>query len=232
MFPSLFRRPQYLRRTTSSSAAATLPPSRRRSWGSKPPVSRSEALSAALASTSVVSPPGSKVVPVDTSRDGVKLTLEPAAGAHKAEEDGIAFMEFIAGKEGHGDYDMVPGVVYTHPEVAYAGKTEEQVKALRVDYRVGKFPFLANSRAKAIDDVEGVVKILVVAERLTRYWGSILHIMAPNAEKLSRQAVLALQYGVSSEDIARTCHVHPTMSEALKEAAMATYGKFIHILRN
>ncbi|GFZ13859.1 mitochondrial lipoamide dehydrogenase 1 [Actinidia rufa] len=115
-----------------------------------------------------------KVVPVDTSRDGVKLTLEPAAG-------------------GHGDYDMVPGVVYTHPEVACAGKTEAQVKALRVDYQVGKFPFLANSRAKAIDDAEGV-------------------------------------YGASSEDIARTCHVHqPTMSGALKEAAMGIYDKFIHI---
>ncbi|CAA0839079.1 Dihydrolipoyl dehydrogenase 1- mitochondrial [Striga hermonthica] len=211
-----------------------------------------------------------KVVSVDPAGEGVKLTLEPAAGgdrttieadvvlvsagrvtftsgldlekigvetdkagrilvngkfatnvkgvhaigdvipgpmlAHKAEEDGVACVEYIAGKEGHVDYDMVPGVVYTHPEVASVGKTEEQVKALGVSYRVGKFPFLANSRAKAIDDAEGIVKIL--------------------AEKESDKI---LGYGASSEDIARTCHAHPTMSEALKEAAMATYDKPIHI---
>ncbi|GAB4825615.1 dihydrolipoamide dehydrogenase precursor [Ancistrocladus abbreviatus] len=146
--------------------------------------------------------------------------------AHKAEEDGVACVEFIAGKEGHVDYDMVPGVVYTHPEVAYVGKTEEQVKTLGVDYRVGKFPFLANSRAKAIDDAEGVVKIL--AEKETdKILG--VHIMAPNAGELIHEAVLALQYGAASEDIARTCHAHPTMSEAVKEAAMATYDKPIHI---
>ncbi|GAB2293234.1 hypothetical protein Dimus_027441 [Dionaea muscipula] len=146
--------------------------------------------------------------------------------AHKAEEDGVACVEFIAGKEGHVDYDMVPGVVYTHPEVAYVGKTEEQVKTLGVDYRVGKFPFLANSRAKAIDDAEGIVKIL--AEKETdKILG--VHIMAPNAGELIHEAVLALQYGAASEDIARTCHAHPTMSEALKEAAMATYDKPIHI---
>ncbi|KAL0457537.1 UNVERIFIED_CONTAM: Dihydrolipoyl dehydrogenase, mitochondrial [Sesamum latifolium] len=146
--------------------------------------------------------------------------------AHKAEEDGVACVEYIAGKEGHVDYDLVPGVVYTHPEVASVGKTEEQVKTLGVDYRVGKFPFLANSRAKAIDDAEGVVKIL--AEKETdKILG--VHIMAPNAGELIHEAVLALQYGASSEDIARTCHAHPTMSEAVKEAAMATYDKPIHI---
>ncbi|KAL0288073.1 UNVERIFIED_CONTAM: Dihydrolipoyl dehydrogenase 1, mitochondrial [Sesamum calycinum] len=202
-----------------------------------------------------------KVVSVDTTGNGVKLTLEPAAGgvetdkagrilvnerfatnipgvyaigdvipgpmlAHKAEEDGVACVEYIAGKEGHVDYDMVPGVVYTHPEVASVGKTEEQVKALGVDYRVGKFPFMANSRAKAIDDAEGLVKIL--AEKETdKILG--VHIMAPNAGELIHEAVLALHYGASSEDIARTCHAHPTMSEALKEAAMATYDKPIHI---
>ncbi|XP_043704399.1 dihydrolipoyl dehydrogenase 1, mitochondrial-like [Telopea speciosissima] len=231
-----------------------------------------------------------KVIGVDTSGEGVKLTLEPAAGgeqntleadvvlvsagrvpftaglgldkigvntdkvgritvderfatnvpgvfaigdvipgpmlAHKAEEDGVACVEFIAGKEGHVDYDMVPGVVYTHPEVASVGKTEEQVKALGVEYRVGKFPFLANSRAKAIDDAEGVVKIL--AEKETdKILG--VHIMSPNAGELIHEAVLALQYGAASEDIARTCHAHPTMSEALKEACMATYDKPIHI---
>ncbi|GER28421.1 dihydrolipoyl dehydrogenase [Striga asiatica] len=146
--------------------------------------------------------------------------------AHKAEEDGVACVEYIAGKEGHVDYDMVPGVVYTHPEVAYVGKTEEQVKALGVSYRVGKFPFLANSRAKAIDDAEGIVKIVAEKES-DKILG--VHIMAPNAGELIHEAVLALQYGASSEDIARTCHAHPTMSEALKEAAMATYDKPIHI---
>lgn len=146
--------------------------------------------------------------------------------AHKAEEDGVACVEYIAGKEGHVDYDMVPGVVYTHPEVASVGKTEEQVKQLGVEYRVGKFPFMANSRAKAIDDAEGIVKIL--AEKETdKILG--VHIMAPNAGELIHEAVLALQYGASSEDIARTCHAHPTMSEAVKEAAMATYDKPIHI---
>ncbi|KAL2922248.1 Dihydrolipoyl dehydrogenase 1 mitochondrial [Bienertia sinuspersici] len=146
--------------------------------------------------------------------------------AHKAEEDGFACVEFIAGKHGHVDYDMVPGVVYTHPEVASVGKTEEQVKTLGVQYRVGKFPFLANSRAKAIDDAEGLVKILAEKES-DKILG--VHIMSPNAGELIHEAVLALQYGASSEDIARTCHAHPTMSEALKEAALATFDKPIHI---
>ncbi|XWS08451.1 hypothetical protein CRYUN_Cryun40dG0003600 [Craigia yunnanensis] len=186
-----------------------------------------------------------KVVGVDTTGNDVKLTVEPAAGgeqttlesdvvlvsagpmlAHKAEEDGVACVEFIAGKHGHVDYDKVPGVVYTHPEVASVGKTEEQVKALGVDYRVGKFPFMANSRAKAIDDAEGIVKILAEKES-DKILG--VHIMAPNAGELIHEAVLAINYDASSEDIARVCHAHPTMSEALKEAAMATYDKPIHI---
>ncbi|GAA0140949.1 oxidoreductase [Lithospermum erythrorhizon] len=146
--------------------------------------------------------------------------------AHKAEEDGVACVEYLAGKEGHVDYDLVPGVVYTHPEVAYVGKTEEQVKALGVSYRVGKFPFLANSRAKAIDDAEGIVKIIAEKES-DKILG--VHIMAPNAGELIHEAAIALSYGASSEDIARTCHAHPTMSEAVKEAAMATYDKPIHI---
>ncbi|KAF6152542.1 hypothetical protein GIB67_012989 [Kingdonia uniflora] len=146
--------------------------------------------------------------------------------AHKAEEDGVACVEFIAGKEGHVDYDLVPGVVYTHPEVASVGKTEEQVKELGIQYRVGKFPFMANSRAKAIDDAEGLVKIIEDKET-DKILG--VHIMAPGAGELIHEAALALQYGASSEDIARTCHAHPTMSEALKEAAMATYDKPIHM---
>ncbi|URD88489.1 dihydrolipoyl dehydrogenase, partial [Musa troglodytarum] len=172
-------------------------------------------------------------IPVDkhfmTNVSGVYAIGDVIPGpmlAHKAEEDGVACVEFIAGKEGHVDYDMVPGVVYTHPEVASVGKTEEQVKALGVAYQVGKFPFMANSRAKAIDDAEGLVKIL--AEKETdKILG--VHIMAPNAGELIHEAVLALQYGASSEDIARTCHAHPTMSEAVKEAAMATYDKPIHM---
>jgi dihydrolipoamide dehydrogenase len=243
-----------------------------------------------------------KVVGVDTSGNGVKLTVEPASGgdqttleadvvlvsagrtpftaglgldrigvetdkggrilvnerfatnvssvyaigdvipgpmlAHKAEEDGVACVEFIAGKHGHVNYDKVPGVVYTHPEVASVGKTEEQVKALGVEYRVGKFPFLANSRAKAIDDAEGLVKIIaekdaeglvkIIAEKETdKILG--VHIMALNAGELIHEAVLALAYDANSEDISHVCHAHPTMSEALKEAAMATHDKPIHI---
>ncbi|KAJ6768462.1 LEGHEMOGLOBIN REDUCTASE [Salix koriyanagi] len=202
-----------------------------------------------------------KVVGVDTSGDGVKLTLEPASGGDQTtleadvvlvsagrnpftaglgldkigveidkptrqKRTGVACVEFIAGKHGHVDYDKVPGVVYTHPEVASVGKTEEQVKALGVEYCVGKFPLLANSRAKAIDDAEGLVKI--IAEKETdKILG--VHIMAPNAGELIHEAALALAYGASSEDISRVCHAHPTMSEALKEAAMATHDKPIHI---
>lgn len=146
--------------------------------------------------------------------------------AHKAEEDGVACVEFIAGKEGHVDYDKVPGVCYTHPEVASVGKTEEQVKESGVAYRVGKFPMLANSRAKSIDDADGLVKI--IAEKETdKVLG--VHIMCSNAGELIHEAALALSYDASSEDIARTCHAHPTLSEAVKEAAMATYDKAIHI---
>ncbi|PWA78995.1 dihydrolipoamide dehydrogenase [Artemisia annua] len=146
--------------------------------------------------------------------------------AHRAEDDGIACAEFISGKEGHVDYDKVPGVVYTHPEVASVGKTEEQVKESGVAYRVGKFPMVGNSRAKSIDDAEGLVK--VIAEKETdKILG--VHIMSSNAGELIHEAALALTYDASSEDIARTCHAHPTLSEALKEAAMATYDKPINI---
>jgi dihydrolipoamide dehydrogenase len=145
--------------------------------------------------------------------------------AHKAEEDGVACVELLAGKAGHVNYDTVPGVVYTHPEVASVGKTEEQVKAANIKYNVGKFPFMANSRARSIDDAEGMVKI--IAEKETdKILG--VHIMGPSAGELIHEAVLAMEYGASSEDIARVCHGHPTLSEAVKEAAMATYDKPIH----
>nr|GMD73990.1 dihydrolipoyl dehydrogenase, mitochondrial [Ipomoea batatas] len=227
-----------------------------------------------------------KVVSVDSSGDGVKLTLEPAAGgdqtvleadvvlvsagrtpftaglqldkigvetdkigrilvngrfattvsgvyaigdvipgpmlAHKAMKDGVTCVECIAGKEGHLDYDMCPAVVYTHPEVASVGKTEEQVKALGVSYRVGKFPFMANGRAKAIGDAEGLVKILVEKET-DKILGA--HIMASNAGELIHEVML----GGSSEDLARKWHAHPTMIEAVQEAALATYDKPMHI---
>ncbi|GKF70618.1 dihydrolipoyl dehydrogenase, mitochondrial-like protein [Tanacetum coccineum] len=135
--------------------------------------------------------------------------------AHKAEEDGIACVEFIAVKEGNVDYDKVPGVCYT-PEVASDGKTEEQVKELGIAYRVGKFLMLGNSRAKSIDDVEGLVKI--IAEKET-YKVLGIHIMCSNASELIHEAALALAYGASSQDITHTCHAHPTLSEAVKEAA-------------
>jgi dihydrolipoamide dehydrogenase len=145
--------------------------------------------------------------------------------AHKAEEDGIACVENILGEGGHVNYDTVPGVIYTHPEVGSVGKTEEQLKAAGIAYNKGTFPFLANSRARTNDDAEGLVKIL--ADKTTdRILG--VHIIGPNAGEMIAEGVLAMEYGASSEDIARTCHAHPTLSEAFKEACMATYDKPIH----
>jgi len=145
--------------------------------------------------------------------------------AHKAEEEGIACVEMLAGLGGHVNYDAIPGVIYTHPEVADVGKTEEQLKAEGVKYKVGKFPFMANSRARTNDDAEGMVKILADAET-DRVLG--IHIVGPNAGELIAEGVLGMEYGCSSEDIGRTCHAHPTLSEAFKEAAMAVYDKPIH----
>lgn len=146
--------------------------------------------------------------------------------AHKAEEDGIACVENLAGKHGHVNYNTVPGIIYTHPELAMVGKTEEDLKAEGVAYSVGKFPFMANSRARTIEDADGLVKIL--ADKATdRVLG--VHIMGPSAGELIMECVLAMEYGASSEDIARTCHGHPTLSEAVKEAALATHFKPIHI---
>jgi len=145
--------------------------------------------------------------------------------AHKAEEEGIAAVEIIAGKHGHVNYDAIPGVIYTHPEVASVGKTEEQLKAAGVKYTKGTFPFAANSRARANGDSGGLVKFLADAET-DRVLG--IHIIGPSAGELIAEGVLAIEYGASSEDIARTCHAHPTLSEAFKEAAMATYSKPIH----
>ena len=195
--------------------------------------------------------------------------------AHKAEEEGIAAVENIAGLHGHVNYDAIPGVVYTYPEAASVGKTEEELKAAGVAYKKGTFPFMANSRARAMQvcvwcvcdtlwggragpvrgsmpgyrcpvcviallclavlpgcaaphasqDAEGLVKILADATT-DRILG--IHILGPNAGEMIAEGVLGMEYGASSEDIARTCHAHPTLSEAFKEAAMATYNKPIH----
>lgn len=145
--------------------------------------------------------------------------------AHKAEEEGIACVENLAGGHGHVNYDAIPGVVYTYPEVATVGKTEEQLKEAGIKYNKGTFPFAANSRARAMLDSEGMVKILSDAAS-DRILG--VHIIGPNAGEMIAEGVLGMEYGASSEDIARTCHAHPTLSEAFKEAAMATYSKPIH----
>ncbi|CAG8612215.1 2972_t:CDS:2, partial [Ambispora leptoticha] len=135
--------------------------------------------------------------------------------AHKAEEEGIAAAEYIAGGHGEVNYDAIPSVIYTHPEVAWCGKTEEEVKASGTKYRIGTFPFQANSRARTNNDAEGLVKMISDAET-DRLLG--VHIIGPNAGEMIAEAVLALEYGASSEDIARTCHAHPTLAEAFKEA--------------
>ncbi|KAJ3187345.1 dihydrolipoamide dehydrogenase precursor [Gaertneriomyces sp. JEL0708] len=145
--------------------------------------------------------------------------------AHKAEEEGIAAVEYIAGGHGHVNYDAIPSVIYTWPEVAWVGKTEKELKESGVKYKVGSFPFAANSRAKTINDYDGLIKVISDAET-DRILGA--HIFGPNAGELIAEAVLALEYGASSEDIARTCHAHPTLSEAFKEACMAVYDKPIH----
>jgi len=146
--------------------------------------------------------------------------------AHKAEEDGIACVETIAGQAGHVDYNLVPGVVYTWPEIAAVGKTEEALKEAGVEYRIGKFPFSANSRARGSGDTDGFVKILADA-RSDRVLG--VHILGPLAGDLIAEAVLAMEFGGSAEDIARTCHAHPGMGEAVKEAALAVDGRAIHV---
>lgn len=227
---------------------------------------------------------GTKVTAAKTGKDGVELTLEPAAGgtaetlkgdvvlvaigrrpytaglgletvgietdkrgflvndhlktgaagiwvigdvthgpmlAHKAEEEAVAVIEYIAGKAGHVDYDLVPSVIYTAPEVAWVGKNEEQLKAAGVDYKKGKFPFTANSRAKINHEGEGFVKVLADA-KTDKVLG--VHIFGPQAGELIGEACIAMAFGAASEDIARTCHAHPTRSEAVKQAAMGVEG--------
>jgi dihydrolipoamide dehydrogenase len=146
--------------------------------------------------------------------------------AHKAEDEGIAVAEILAGQAGHVNYDVIPNVIYTYPEVASVGKTEEELREAGVSYNVGKFPFTANGRAKANMQTEGFVKILADA-KTDRVLG--VHIVGPDAGNMITEASVAMEFGGSSEDIARTCHPHPTYSEAIKEAALAVAKRAIHM---
>ena len=145
--------------------------------------------------------------------------------AHKAEDEGIAVAEILAGQSGHANYDVIPGVVYTSPEVATVGKTEEQLKNENQSYKVGKFPFLANSRAKVNNETDGFVKILADS-KTDKVLG--VHIIGPHCGDMIAEMALAMEFGASAEDIARTCHAHPTHTEAIKEAALAVDKRPIH----
>ena len=145
--------------------------------------------------------------------------------AHKAEEEGIAVAEILAGQAGHVNYDVIPGVIYTSPEVATVGKTEEQLKEENRSYKVGKFPFMANSRAKVNNETDGFVKILADS-KTDKVLG--VHIIGPHCGNMIAEMALAMEFGASAEDIARTCHAHPTHTEAIKEAALAVEKRPIH----
>ncbi|WP_417688464.1 dihydrolipoyl dehydrogenase [Roseibium sp.] len=145
--------------------------------------------------------------------------------AHKAEDEGVALAELLAGQKPHVNYDVIPGVVYTQPEVASVGKTEEELKAAGVNYKVGKFPFMANGRARAMNQTDGFAKVLADADT-DQVLG--VHIVGFGAGEMIHEAAVLMEFGGSSEDLGRTCHAHPTMSEAVKEAALATFAKPIH----
>jgi len=146
--------------------------------------------------------------------------------AHKAEEEGVALAEILAGQAGHVNYDVIPSVIYTAPEVASVGKTEEELKEAGIDYKVGKFPFTANGRAKVNRVTEGFVKILA-DEATDRVLG--VHIIGADAGTMIAEAAVLMEFGGSAEDLARTCHAHPTLNEAVKEAALAVDKRAIHI---
>jgi len=163
-----------------------------------------------------------------SSVDGIYAIGDVIAGpmlAHKGEEEGVAAAEIIAGHAGHVNYDVIPNVVYTKPEIASVGKTEEELKAAGIAYKVGKFPFSANARARANLATEGFVKILADAKN-DRVLG--VHILGPDAETMIAEAAIAMEFGASAEDIARTCHAHPTLAEAMKEAALAVDKRAIN----
>ncbi|EJW13110.1 Dihydrolipoamide dehydrogenase of 2-oxoglutarate dehydrogenase [Rhodovulum sp. PH10] len=164
-----------------------------------------------------------------TNVSGIYAIGDVIAGpmlAHKAEDEGVAVAEILAGKPGHVNYDVIPGVVYTAPELASVGKSEEELKAAGISYVVGKFPFTANGRAKVNRQTDGFVKVLADAET-DRVLG--VHILGPDAGNMIAEAAIAMEFGASSEDIARTCHAHPTLSEAVKEAALAVDKRAIHM---
>jgi dihydrolipoamide dehydrogenase len=146
--------------------------------------------------------------------------------AHKAEEEGAACAEMIATGHGHVNHDVIPGVCYTDPEAAAVGRTEEELAAAGVPFRKGKFPFLANGRARTLGRTEGFVKVLA-HEQTDRILG--VHILGPRAGEMIAEAAAAMEFGASAEDLARTCHAHPTLPEALKEAALAVAGRALHI---
>ncbi|MDJ0931063.1 dihydrolipoyl dehydrogenase [Breoghania sp.] len=164
-----------------------------------------------------------------TNVDGIYAIGDVIAGpmlAHKGEDEGAALAEILAGQAGHMNYDVIPGVVYTMPEVASVGKTEEELKDAGIKYKAGKFPFTANGRARAMGHTDGFVKVLADAET-DRVLGA--HIIGAGAGEMIHELAVLMEFGGSSEDLARTCHAHPTQSEAVREAAMATYDKPIHI---
>lgn len=164
-----------------------------------------------------------------TNVEGVYAIGDVIAGpmlAHKAEDEGVVLAEMLDGQTGHVDYNLIPGVVYTWPEVASVGQTEEQLKEIGIDYKSGKFPFMANGRARAMNAMDGFVKILADA-KTDRVLGC--HIIGPEAGTLIAEVVLGMEFGTSAEDIARTCHAHPTLEEVIKEAALAVDGRPIHI---
>jgi dihydrolipoamide dehydrogenase len=163
-----------------------------------------------------------------TNVDGIYAIGDVIVGpmlAHKAEDEGVALAEMLAGQAGHVNYDVIPGVVYTQPEVASVGKTEEELKAAGVNYKAGKFPFAANGRARAMNHTDGFVKVLADAET-DRVLGA--HIVGFGAGEMIHEVAVLMEFGGSSEDLGRTCHAHPTMSEAVKEAGLATFFKPIH----
>jgi dihydrolipoamide dehydrogenase len=163
-----------------------------------------------------------------TSASGIFAIGDVIAGpmlAHKAEDEGVAVAEIITGQAGHVNYDVIPNVIYTSPEVASVGKSEEELKAAGIAYNVGKFPFTANGRAKSIRMTDGFVKILADAAT-DRVLG--VHIIGPNAGEIIAEACVLMEFGGSAEDLARTCHAHPTLSEAVKEAALAVGKRAIH----
>ena len=163
-----------------------------------------------------------------TNVEGVYAIGDVIAGpmlAHKAEDEGVVLAEMLDGQSGHIDYNLIPGVVYTWPEIANVGQTEEQLKEAGVDYKVGKFPFMANGRARAMNAMDGFVKIIADA-RTDRVLGC--HIIGPEAGTLIAEVVLGMEFSASAEDIARTCHAHPTLEEVIKEAALAVDGRQLH----